>query len=233
VGAPCPTNTAKTLSPLAAMNRIVPTLMPARRSTCSWKVMVYRPRWVASYGAIWSPKWFRGLTMSADFWHIDLRSIVASLGAQFIIDKRPELVIRDPTTGAIKRVIDPNFNVTDAVLEGVDYEAIYILDSAIFGHGDFGRLTFTLNGTWLSRFVLQVTPDLKPINIAGQFVSTSFTFTGSLPRNRAYFSLFWDGPADTWLGGFDLGATVHWTGQYSDDFLDGVTRKCGSGLLST
>jgi len=178
-----------------------------------------------SYGAIWSPKWFRGLTVSADFWHIDLRSIVASLGAQFIIDKLPELVVRDPTTGAIKRVIDPDFNLTDAVLEGIDYEAIYILDSAIFGHGDFGRLTFTLNGTWLSRFVLQVTPDLKPINIAGQFVSTSFTFSGSLPRNRAYFSLFWDGPADTWVGGFDLGATVHWTGQYSDDFLDGVTRK--------
>ena len=47
-------------------------------------------------------------------------------------------------------------------------------------------------------------------------MSTSFTFTGSLPRNRAYFSLFWDGPADIWLGGFDTGATVHWTGQYSD-----------------
>jgi iron complex outermembrane receptor protein len=172
-----------------------------------------------SYGAIWSPKWLRGLTMSADFWHIDLRSIVASLGAQFIIDNEaslPELVIRDPTTGAIKRVIDPGFNLNDAVAEGIDYEAIYILDSAIFAHGDLGRLTFTLNGTWLSRFVLQLTPDVKPINLAGQFVSPSFILNGSLARNRAYFSLFWDGPADNWLGGFNTGATVHYSGQLSD-----------------
>ena len=30
-----------------------------------------------SYGAVYSPKWIRGLTLSADFWHIDLRSIAA------------------------------------------------------------------------------------------------------------------------------------------------------------
>jgi len=38
-----------------------------------------------------------------------------------------------------------------------------------------------------------------------------------LPRNRANFSLFYDGPAETWLAGFDIGAIMHWTGQYEDD----------------
>ena len=52
-------------------------------------------------------------------------------------------------------VIDPNENLTGAIFEGLDYEAIYILDSSIFGHGDFGRLTATVNGTWLSRAELQ------------------------------------------------------------------------------
>jgi outer membrane receptor protein involved in Fe transport len=61
-----------------------------------------------------------------------------------------------------------------------------------------------------------VSPGASAINLAGQFLSTSFTITGSLPRDRAYFSLFWDGPADTWLGSFDAGATVHYTGQYHD-----------------
>ena len=42
------------------------------------------------------------------------------------------------------------------------------------------------------------------------------SFTGSLPHNRAYASVFYDGPADTWLAGFDTGATVHYTGQYED-----------------
>ena len=33
----------------------------------------------------------------------------------------------------------------------------------------------------------------------------------------SYFSLFYNGPADTWLQGLDVGAVVHYTGQYEDD----------------
>jgi hypothetical protein len=110
-------------------------------------------------------------------------------------------------------------NLTRAIVEGADYEGIYILDSAIFGHGDFGRLTFTLNGTYLSRFEFQATPFSKRVGLSGGFVSTA-SFSGSLPHNRAYASIFYDGPADTWLGGFDIGATVHYTGQYEDDNID-------------
>jgi outer membrane receptor protein involved in Fe transport len=43
------------------------------------------------------------------------------------------------------------------------------------------------------------------------------TLSGSLPHNRAFVSAFYDGPANTWLAGFDIGATVHYTGQYQDD----------------
>ena len=70
--------------------------------------------------------------------------------------------------GPIILVIDPNENLTGAIFEGLDYEAIYILDSAIFGHGDFGRLTSTVNGTWLSRAELQILPDTKRFGIAGE-----------------------------------------------------------------
>jgi outer membrane receptor protein involved in Fe transport len=106
-----------------------------------------------TYGAVYSPKWIKGLTLSTDVWHIDLRSIASSVDTQFIINFEnsfPGLVIRDPTTGAITEMLNPNLNLTGAIVEGVDYEGIYILDSSIFGHGDFGRVTFTLNGTYLS-----------------------------------------------------------------------------------
>jgi outer membrane receptor protein involved in Fe transport len=181
-----------------------------------------------TYGIVYSPKWIKGLTLSADWWHIDMRDIVTTLGAQFIVDHEnlfPDLVFRDPTSGAITLVIDPNQNLAGAIFEGLDYEAIYILDSSIFGHGDFGRLTATVNGTWLSRAELQVNPDSKMFGIAGEFLPTSFTLTSSLPRNRANFSLFYDGPADTWAAGLDVGAVVHWIGQYNDDILDGFDRK--------
>jgi len=179
-----------------------------------------------SYGAVYSPKWIKGLTLSADWWHIDMRSIASLLGVAFIRDNDiPGLVFRGPpriingreVPGLIELIIDPNENLTGAIFEGLDYEAIYILDSSIFGHGDFGRLTATLNGTWLSRAELQISPDTKRFGIAGEVIPPGFTLTGSLPWNRANFSLFYDGPADTWLQGLDVGAVVHYTGQYEDD----------------
>src|SRR5438874_39108 len=156
-----------------------------------------------SYGVVYSPKCIRGLTLSADFWHIDLRSLAALPDGQLLIDHEnlfPHDVIRDPTTGAITGVIIPNLNLTRAVVEGLDYEAIYILDSLSFGHGDFGRFTFTLNGTYLSRFELQISPDTHRFGLSGTYVFLP-TLTGSLPHTRAFASAFWDGPAHPWVAG--------------------------------
>ena len=135
--------------------------------------------------------------------------------------------------GPIILVIDPNENLTGAIFEGLDYEAIYILDSAIFGHGDFGRLTATLNGTWLSRAELQIEPDTKRFGIAGEVIPPGFTLTGSLPWSRANFSLFYDGPTDTWMQGLDIGAVVHYTGQYEDDNVGLTTNPFTGDLQAT
>jgi outer membrane receptor protein involved in Fe transport len=184
-----------------------------------------------TYGIVYSPKWVKGLTLSADWWHIDMRDIVAFRGAQLLIEENPPtpgvqqtgpFVFRGPSTipgeaGPVNFVIDPSANLSGAIFEGLDYEAIYILDSTIFGHGDYGRLTTTVNGTWLSRAEFQSEPTRKRFGIAGEFLPPGFTLTSSLPWNRANFSIFYDGPADTWLGGLDAGAIVHWIGQYEDD----------------
>src|SRR5438046_2542731 len=50
-----------------------------------------------SYGAVYSPKWIKGLTLSAHWWHIDMRSITSLLGFQFIVaNDIPCLVCRVP-----------------------------------------------------------------------------------------------------------------------------------------
>src|SRR5438477_2602593 len=197
-----------------------------------------------TYGAVYSPKWIKGLTLSADWWHIDMRDIVVALGAQTIIQTNPPdltgtitqngpLVFRAPTAipgepGPVTLVIDPNQNLSGAIFEGLDYEAIYILDSSIFGHGDWGRFTTTVNGTYLSRARLQLQQNMppKPFGIAVQFVPTAFPLTSSLPRNRANASVSYDGPADTWMQGLDVGAVVHWIGEDNDDnqSLTGSTK---------
>ncbi len=193
-----------------------------------------------TYGIVYSPKWVKGLTLSADWWHIDMRDIVSALGAQFLIEANPPtpgvqqngpFVFRgtgdgSSPNGPVTLVIDPSDNLSGAVFEGLDYEAIYILDSSIFGAGDFGRLTTTVNGTWLSRAEFQPTADSKRFGIAGEFLPPGFALTSSLPWHRANFSIFYDGPADTWMQGLDIGAVVHWTGQYEDDnaSLTGSTK---------
>ena len=188
-----------------------------------------------SYGAVYSPKWIKGLTLSADWWHIDLRSIVAALGAQFIIENSlnpafAPLVTRGPSSipgelGPVTLVIDPNANLSGAIFEGLDYEAIYIMETSIFGAGDFGRFTTTVNGTWLQRAEFQSFPNTKRFGIAGTFQPTGFTLTNSLPWQRTNFSLFYDGPADSWMAGIDVGAIVHFTGQYEDDNISLVGGK--------
>src|SRR5438477_4942304 len=185
-----------------------------------------------SYGMVYSPKWLKGLTVSADWWHIHLRSFIFSADAQFIIETSPPpappavqngpLVFRAPSgipggVGPVTLVIDPNANFTNAIFEGLDYEAIYILESSIFGHEDYGRLTFTLNGTWLSRAEFQ--GGGKRFGLAGLFIAGN-----GFPWNRANFTLYYDGPPDTWMQGLDAGAVVHWIGQYNDDNV-GLTQS--------
>ena len=59
-----------------------------------------------TYGAVYSPKWVKGLTLSADWWHIDMRDIVTALGAQTLILENPPpgspgdgpFVFRGPST---------------------------------------------------------------------------------------------------------------------------------------
>ena len=182
-------------------------------------------------GLVYSPKWLKGFTISADWWHIDMRDIVATLGAQVIINGSgtggpfANLVTRsDPPPGGVfgpvTLVQDPSANEAGAIFEGLDYEAIYILDSTVFGGSDWGRVTTTINGTHLGRAEFQPTPDAKRFGIGGQFVPTSFTLTSSLPWDRANASIFYDGPADSWMQGLDVGAVVHYTGQYEDDNFD-------------
>jgi hypothetical protein len=180
------------------------------------------------YGIVYSPKWLKALTVSVDWWHVDAPSVIlGGGGGQFFIESNPPpappavqngpFVFRAPSgipgvVGPVISVINPNDNLASAVFEGLDYEATYILESSIFGHEDYGRLTFTLNGTWLSRAGFSPSPDTKRFGLAGLYI-----LGNGFPWNRANFTLYYDGPPDTWMQGLDAGAVVHWIGQYNDD----------------
>jgi hypothetical protein len=108
-----------------------------------------------------------------DFYHIDLRDRTNFFDAGFVVeheDQFPGRVVReppDPVTGLpgriilVRRLID---NISRTITEGIDYEAIYALDTTIFGKGNFGTFTFTLNGNYLSRYVAASTSAIESGN---------------------------------------------------------------------
>jgi len=172
-----------------------------------------------TYGAVWTPRFVRGLTSSADFYHIDLRDRTNFISPEFIVDENfvsggrrfPGQVVRDPVTGQILFVRSLIQNISRTITEGIDYEAIYTLDTTIFGRGNFGIFTFTLNGNYLSRYVAAINVGDREREFAGQETGFGdFNVFGYLPHNRFYASAFYD------LGRLDTGVTVHYIGQGSD-----------------
>jgi len=187
-----------------------------------------------TYGGVWSPKFIKGITVSADFYHIDLRNVTRGRDVNIILlnnwDSRTgtlpngaptggifsDLIERDPVTGAVLDVNGRIQNVNRVWTEGLDYAASYQLDTSIFGHGNLGTFTFSFNGNYLDRFVEQAGPTGPKVNFNGRFVGPRF---GSFPRNHWYASLFYD------LGGLDTGLIVHYVGQYWADRVH--SRKIG------
>ena len=165
-----------------------------------------------NYGVVWTPKFLHGLTVSVDYYHIDLRDRTNFIDPQFIVNENffngrfPGQVVRDPATGEIILIRDLIQNISRTITEGIDYEAIYSLDTSLFGRGNFGTFTFTLNGNYLSRYVAAINVGDRELEYAGQNTG----FAGYLPHNRLYGSLFYD------VGGLDTGVTVHYIGQGSD-----------------
>ncbi|MEP6603154.1 MAG: TonB-dependent receptor [Spartobacteria bacterium] len=190
-----------------------------------------------TYGAVVTPgKWWsplQGLTLQADFYHIDLRGVTVRLDPQFLIDHETQFqgqVLRGPSTGPndpfgpIVLLLLPEQNLGRFIQEGWDYELAYSFESSRLGHGDWGTLTARFNGTYIDRVVLQGVVGGPEQSVVGKF-GGGFLGTeggGSFTHNRWYASLFYDGPARSGLGGLDTGFIVHYIGQYWDIYKLGA-----------
>ena len=111
-----------------------------------------------------------------------------------------------------------------------DYEAVETFETSRLGHGDWGTFTATHNGTYLVDADIVFVPGTKRFNQTGKLGGG---FNGQLgggayTHNRWYDSLFYDGPAGTWAQGLDVGATLHYTGQYWD-FHSFIAHPTGKG----
>ena len=183
-----------------------------------------------TFGAVLTPEtWWsglRGLTISVDYGHIDLRSFSTQLDPQYIVDHEsefPGLVQRDPTAGnQIVHIHDPILNLGRLIETYFDYSVVERFETSRLG-SDWGTFTAILNGTYLADLDIQTVPNGKRTTVVGKY------FNGAAyTHNRFNVSFFYDGARGTRLEGFDAGATIHFVGQFWDDrdfTSDGQPRK--------
>jgi iron complex outermembrane recepter protein len=188
-----------------------------------------------TYGGVLTPgKWWsplQGLTLSADFIHIDIRGFTTTLDPQFLIQHAgPQGPDGTQTLGAstIKRAgfngeiveLDTPFqNLGGEKLSAWDFEVVEIFDTTRLGHGDWGTFTATWNETYMADVDVQAAPGAKFFTAVGKFGGgfQGANGGGSFTHNRWYASLFYDGPSGSWMQGIDAGAVVHYVGQYWDN----------------
>ena len=175
---------------------------------------------VVTPGKWWSP--LQGLTLSADFVHIDLRGFSTTLTPQEVIDNPAfhQFLTFDSApggTGSLLNIDTPILNLGRQVLSAWDFEAVETFETNRLGHGDWGTFTATYNYTYLVDADVQFTPGGKRKTVVGKF-NGGFNegAGGGYTHNRFYASLYWDGPTGTWLQGFDTGVVLHYIGQYWD-----------------
>jgi iron complex outermembrane recepter protein len=89
-------------------------------------------------GFVYQPSWLEGLSVSTDWWRVDISDAIATLTAQQIVDgcftnnDQCDLVILDQT-GSVVKVFNPQLNLAKARVEGVDAEISYRIEPDFFG----------------------------------------------------------------------------------------------------
>jgi outer membrane receptor protein involved in Fe transport len=94
-------------------------------------------------GVVYQPAWLDGLSMSLDWYDIDIDGAIGRLGTQAVVNQCEagsavacSLITRDPNTNRLVLVGDSFINVDRAIASGVDMEVVYQTDVDWFGSGD-------------------------------------------------------------------------------------------------
>ena len=121
----------------------------------------------ATFGAVVTPSFLENLSLSIDYWNIDLKNAIEFLDDQTILDNCYDdpnglnnqfcgLVGRNRIMGSgtflgLNFVRTQQGNIGGKKVAGVDFDMKYRLEMAVFGRDDLGAVDFSLTGTWLDK----------------------------------------------------------------------------------
>jgi iron complex outermembrane receptor protein len=190
----------------------------------------------ATIGAVIEPAQVKGLSLSADYYHVRLDdAITTNLGTVLILggcypalnsssaapDGRDcSLIRRDPTTGRIQGVSDVEQNAGSLITDGVDVVLRYALPSAA------GRFRFSVDGNYLIKQDV-VLPSGKVLRSAGNYDLAVFSSSlGVTPRLRFGSGVDYD------RGQFAAGIRARYVGGFDECASAAGTTSAGRGLCS-
>ncbi|HBK45895.1 MAG TPA: TonB-dependent receptor, partial [Xanthomonadaceae bacterium] len=186
-------------------------------------------------GLVYDPEWVEGLSLSADWWRIDLEDTITTVSAQTVLNQcyaNPSsafcALIHRNGNGTINYVAEPTVNLGKLWARGVDFNLTYRLPETAWGNFNAG-----LNGTYVTRYdILPDTTDPSTVTIhnAGKY---TYAY-GNFPRWRALGTLGWnlgDWSASwrvRYVGKTEIGSTDLDQGLSADYDQAGVVLKVGS-----
>jgi iron complex outermembrane recepter protein len=162
---------------------------------------------VFTAGVVFEPPQVKGLSLTVDYWNIDITKAIQSLGVTIIlsncynggIEEYCQRIHRDPTlAGAIDFIDDPVSNVGGTDTSGIDAAVAY--DTKIPGAG---RVSGKIEGQYLLKYNLDNTSQI--IHGLGNYD------LGVYPRYKANVSGLWQHPSGA--GG---GLAVRYVGNYKE-----------------
>jgi len=164
-------------------------------------------------GFVVEPTMVKNLSFTVDYYHIDITSLINTLGAPFILNQcYPTSGASDPSACArvqrdaqsfITRIADLNTNVGGLKTAGFDVAARYSIPTE-----SFGRFGLGVDGNFLSYYDV-IQPGGTVIHGRGNFdVGQLYGgIQGVYPTFKGLGSVVWG------LGGFGAGGSVHYIGN--------------------
>jgi iron complex outermembrane recepter protein len=145
-------------------------------------------------GAVWTPDFGKGdLSVTLDYWNIDVEDAISSLGVQYILDDcyisgnaaSCALITRRPGDYGILQILDGPLNVAEQGAEGVDFEIRYGWDTS------FGAFNASLLWAHLLERTKTPFPGAEEDDLSGRYTDPTAQDGGAYAEDKISYSLQW------------------------------------------
>jgi len=172
-------------------------------------------------GAVITPSFFKGFSITLDYFNIDIKDAIDQEGATVILnncyvsgsDAECAKIHRDPGTHSIVLIDDLLLNTPGLRTAGMDFDVAYR-----FRVRPIGNLRVNLEGTWLHKYEKTI--------VGGKVVDGlgNYDLIQTNPKLKFNFNVFWAN------AGWNAAATVHIVGPWHECYNNDCSTE---GLMAS